>query len=179
MLKAQPDSNNPNWKGGICSIKSIDDLPLYEDYCQFLLKKISRHVMRSGDCILWTGNTFFSSGRPRVNVGQKGCLAHRVMYVLHKGPIGDKLVCHSCDNILCINPKHLWLGTPAQNSADMIAKGRNHDQNGSKNGSSKLTEAEVLQIRSSSKSRKELASDFGVCVGTIDFIMQRKTWKHI
>ena len=94
-----------------------------------------RRVEKSHGCWLWTayrdskGYGFAVPGR-----GQKQ-LAHRVSWVLHFGQIPDGLlVLHKCDNPPCVRPDHLFLGTHADNAADMVAKDR--QASGDRNGAS-------------------------------------------
>lgn len=72
-------------------------------------------------------------------------LAHRFSWELHHGAIPNGLfVCHSCDNKLCVNPNHLFLGTAKDNAIDCVKKGRSNI--GVKHGRAKLTEQKVIQI---------------------------------
>lgn len=76
------------------------------------------------DCWPWQGSLYVGYGR--IKDGQRGRVgAHRVSWELHHGPIPDGLwVLHRCDNPPCVNPAHLFLGTPGDNVRDMHAKGR-------------------------------------------------------
>lgn len=109
-----------------------------------------------------------------------GRRAHRVSWMLHHGPIPNGLlVCHSCDNPRCVNPKHLWLGTSADNQADKARKGRAARRPGSKHPLAKLTEEWVLAIRASAEPTDKIANRFGVSVACIRDVRSRKNWRHL
>jgi hypothetical protein len=109
--------------------------------------------------------------------------AHRLAYMLTHGEIpADLCVCHTCDNPLCCNPAHLWVGTQLDNVADMVAKGRGLGR-GEASHRAKLREPEVLEIRRKYKRGHvgygRLAEEYGVKPATIAEIIKRKTWSHI
>ena len=108
--------------------------------------------------------------------------AHRVAYMLWNAedPSG-KLVCHSCDNPRCCNPRHLWLGSPAENTRDAARKKRMARPRGESNASAKLTADMVRRIRFLGKtmSQSEIGERFGVSQRHVGRILRRERWAHI
>lgn len=109
-------------------------------------------------------------------------LAHRLVFALKHGPLQSRyqMVLHKCDNPPCCNPDHLFLGDNSVNLADMAAKGRS--MRGERHHSARLTAQqipEIIKAHADGKGLKELGGLYGVRPGTIDFIVRRKTWRHV
>ena len=160
--------------------------PLQVQYHGF--SESNRFMMRvqvggKHDCWPWTGSRFSADwhGQWRNEAGQIEP-THRAAYRLFVGELPKGMhVCHKCDNPICVNPNHLFLGTRADNARDMWAKGRARPgvSRGEAHGCATLTEAQVLEIRESTEHGPTLALKYGVTRTTISEIRRRKTWTHI
>lgn len=143
-----------------------------------------RYVMKTESCWEWTGGKG-RFGYGAIQVGGKGSPkipAHRLSYKMHVGPIPDGLfVMHTCDNPSCVNPDHLQLGTPKDNTHDMIAKGRQRvvAPVGEKNGKSKLTAELAKYIKFSLSTNAELARELNLSPNCIRGVRTGRTWKHV
>ena len=139
-----------------------------------------RRVVKSDGCWLWTGH------KDRLGYGKcrsrddRSVLAHRQSWELEHGQVPYGLcVLHRCDNTSCVHPDHLWLGTVADNNADMVAKRRSRF--GERNHNAKLSEqaAKSLLLAQGACSVSEAAGRFGVAPRTVRRIWQREGWLHL
>ena len=136
---------------------------------------ISRIHKQEGACWIWRGRI---SEKGYGTYGKR--LAHRIAYEMWVAAIPSGLnVCHSCDNPPCVRPDHLFLGTNADNTKDMMSKGRGKWNSGGKNCNAKLTIYEVRRIRLNNQSANSLAKEFGVSARTVQLVRDGVTWKTI
>jgi hypothetical protein len=117
-----------------------------------------------------------------LEIKDKPYRVHRISYELTYGKIPEgKVVCHTCDNPACCNPKHLWLGTQKNNMSDMVLKKRSN--RGEQRPLHKLKNQEVKEIRylySTGKyTQSYLGKLFNVSQDLISRITLRKIWRHI
>lgn len=142
-------------------------------------------IIIEGDCWIWTAARRGAYGQfwPGGDRGTKLVKAHRWSFEYYtKSTIpNDKEVCHKCDQPLCVNPEHLWLGTHLDNLADSASKGRQLGNSRSKNGRAKLTEEDIVTIRSRATGRfgeiSEFAREYDVGSGTMSKILKNQTWR--
>ena len=116
------------------------------------------------------------------SIDNKKYLSSRLSYFFHNNiDPGPLHVCHKCDNPVCVNPSHLFLGTPKDNCEDM--RNKNRSLAGIRNIHAKLAEKDVLEIRqlygSGTHNQPELSKMFNVCQVTISQIVNNKRWKHL
>lgn len=89
------------------------------------LKAFWVRVVKTDSCWLWIGPLNHPNGYGTLVIRHQKYRAHRVSYFIHYHNLPtDKLVCHKCDNKVCVNPDHLFLGTYKDNAQDMSRKGR-------------------------------------------------------
>jgi hypothetical protein len=140
-------------------------------------------------CWLWAG-AVLHTGYGAFRLNGETTRAHRKAWELANGPVPDGLcVCHRCDVRLCCRPSHLFLGSYADNNADMAGKGRSRNGAGqvfgSRHGMAKLTEDRVREIRrqyaldGGRGAATALAAEFNVSHKTITQVVRRAIWTHV
>jgi len=130
-------------------------------------------------CILWIGPVD-GNGYGAVAWEGRSQGAHRLAWIDANGPIPDGLdVLHKCDVPKCVNPDHLFLGTQADNVADMDAKGRRVTPHGVDHKRAKITPADVLAIRADSRDVRTIAAEYAIGSSQVQRIRHRQSWKHL
>lgn len=141
---------------------------------------VQPHVAHLGACWEWSG----SVGSHGYGILSRAHLAHRFSWLIHAGDPAMMFVCHKCDNRRCVRPDHLFLGTDADNKADMVRKGRARPgiTRGNARWNSKLNEALVRQIRAayeSGKTWRQLADETGLAWATVRAAVIGQNWKWV
>ena len=156
-----------------------------------LLKHVTNKRLGS-DCWLWTqghinagvSSVTLEDGYGVFKYQSKQWLTHRLAWTIENGPIPKrKKVLHHCDTPACCNPKHLFLGSDADNRKDMVTKGRARYTFGEQHALSKLTDSLVREIRSKYTGKwgqiSSLAREYNISIGTMYSVVTKQTWKHV
>ena len=149
-----------------------------------------KHVQKSEDgCWLWMGHRNKKSQYGIFGVGSRTdgtrrvVLAHRFIYELKHGKLpGPHIkVCHTCDNHPCVRDDHFFVGTQADNIADMITKGRDRKLSGEHHPCAKITASDAENIRliyaAGGVTQTVLAARFGLTQGHINNILRHRVWR--
>lgn len=134
-------------------------------------------------CWNWKYATVLGDGvhRGRIKVDGKTWVASRYSWTLFFGPIPEgQLVCHTCDNGLCINPEHFFLGTTTDNSLDCVSKGRHC--HGEQSHLAKLTDENVRDILASysrGERQQHIADRYHIGQANVSRIITGVMWKHV
>lgn len=156
-----------------------------QDKIDRIISRFNEKVVKKDGCWDWIG-TKDKNGYPLLFSGSSGYKfseqrGNRISWLIHKGEVPKGMnVLHKCDNPVCCNPEHLFLGTPKANSEDRDRKGRS--AYGEKSKTSKLTNDDVKKIKyllSIGVTQKRIGKDFKVNYRTIGNIHRGITWKHI
>lgn len=135
-------------------------------------------------CTLWT-----ASERVRqygnFHVRRANHLAHRIALALAVGKAWDDscIACHRCDNTWCVNPDHLYMGTPATNAGDCTSRGRRRALCGEENPNAKLTRSQAAEIKAMMRVPRHdtasIAARFGVSTALAYHIHRGWAWREL
>ena len=153
------------------------------DYDRFNSKT---RLDESTGCIIWTGSIcgIKSNLRPRFTLNGERRTAYRVLWEAERGPLTqEQYLCHTCDNSLCVNLDHLWIGNDKLNCADKIAKGRAKYPTEMSHGHRKIDLEIALHIRELYSTReyttRQLGKTYNIDSKTIHALITGKTWKSV
>jgi len=156
----------------------------HQEYLERLKYFYEKNVIKKSksECWGWTKSLKEQYGIISVS-GFSKTRAHRASWIIHFGEIPENMcVLHKCDNPACTNPEHLFLGTRAENNADMVSKKRNKKFPGSTNPRAIITDDVALLIKkmlSDKVSATKIAIDLGIKRHIVYGIKYNKNWRSI
>lgn len=165
---------------------------MYKDNLDKLLSKrnIIQRVEGLTPCWEWTGYKSTVGEYAQTWIG-KSIKVHRLIAQLHNLFTPEDMlftldskycVCHHCDNRICINPSHLWIGTSPQNTQDKVNKGRQHRMMGENHPMSKITNEQADEIRKlyslGYMSQAEIGFRYNMSARQISEIVRNKSYVH-
>jgi len=146
--------------------------------CRFLAF-VEKDLVNPNGCWIWKGGRD-KDGYGIISIENKSRRAHRVSYEIFKNEVVPyvKNVCHTCDNPSCVNPDHLYVGEPYQNTQDMINKGRARFS-----GSLKTLNEDIIKriflLHSQGFTMSEIGRVFLISRDHVQQILERKIWAHV
>lgn len=146
------------------------------------IENFFKKVNKTKTCWEWTG-MLDDDGYGRFKIKGTPKAAHRLSMIIEHGSVPTGMwVLHNCDNRKCVNPNHLYFGTPSMNSMDRENRGRGRSLIGENNGYNKLVDSSVIQIKGlirNGVTGREIAKKFNVTPSLISLIKNNKIWTHI
>lgn len=166
--------------------KPLDEMDFSEEDRQKFTANM--HAPNNNGCIEWGGSRD-SWGYGVYWIKSKRHGAHRISFRMFVGKINDLFICHRCDNPSCVNPEHLFSGTPNDNVQDCKRKGRLRPGCGrlvpligQQHVRSKLTDEIIIlsrQQHSAGATVAALARKYSVGFTTMRKAIHKFTWKHV
>lgn len=138
------------------------------------------------DCWEWSGAVKKTGYGSFKAISYVSIVASRMAWAFaNNSDPGDLMVCHACDNPVCCNPSHLWVGTAADNNTDCASKGRTyfqktaHKRRGAGNPRALISELDILMILSdmiNGENNKEISRKYGITHSMVSVIRRGKAW---
>lgn len=159
---------------GVSVKNKLNLLPTHEIF----FRNISKGIHPNGCWVYSKGKRY-----AKICVNGKTISVHRYSYELYKGQIPDNMVvCHKCDNKLCVNPGHLFIGTQKDNIQDMLSKKRGNHAKGSKHHRTTLTEKQIAHIKKriiSGEKIHNLKDEYNVSREMLYQMKAGRSWNHV